>query len=188
MARPLSEEKRSAILTAATGLVAAQGTGAPTAKIAKEAGLAEGTLFTYFANKDELLNQLYIDIKVDLAAAIMDAFPSGGGVRERCHHVWNAYVTWGSAYPTKRKAMRQLRVSEKITEQSRQRGSLAFRDVNHVFDELADSAGVERDAAFAGALFESLAETTLEFMARAPGRHEHYRQAGFDVLWSGIAG
>jgi AcrR family transcriptional regulator len=46
MARPLSEEKREAILASATELVATMGTGAPTAKIASKAGFAEGTLFT----------------------------------------------------------------------------------------------------------------------------------------------
>jgi AcrR family transcriptional regulator len=60
MARPLSEDKRTAIPEAATEVVALLGVSAPTAKIAKGAGVAEGRLFTYFANKDELLNRLYI--------------------------------------------------------------------------------------------------------------------------------
>ena len=61
MARPLSEDKRTAILEAATEAVAMLGVSVPTAKIAKGAGVAEGTLFTYFANKDELLNRLYLN-------------------------------------------------------------------------------------------------------------------------------
>ena len=42
MARPLSEAKREAILEAACKLVAEHGTGAPTAKIAREARLTSG--------------------------------------------------------------------------------------------------------------------------------------------------
>ena len=38
--------------------IAEVGLGAPTAKIARRAGVAAGTLFTYFANKEELLNEL----------------------------------------------------------------------------------------------------------------------------------
>ena len=71
MARPLSEEKRSAILGAATAVVAALGVSAPTVKIAKDAGVAEGTLFTYFPTKDELLNRLYLELKMDLRDAIL---------------------------------------------------------------------------------------------------------------------
>lgn len=58
MARPLSEDKRDAILASAAELVAALGTSAPTAKIARGAGVAEGTLFTYFPDKDALLAAL----------------------------------------------------------------------------------------------------------------------------------
>lgn len=52
MARPLSEEKRNAILMAAAENVATDGLAARTAKIATAAGVAEGTVFTYFATKE----------------------------------------------------------------------------------------------------------------------------------------
>ena len=51
MARPKDPEKHRAILDAAVEEIAETGLGAPTAKIAKRAGIAEGTLFTYFATK-----------------------------------------------------------------------------------------------------------------------------------------
>lgn len=56
MARPLSEDKHNAILAAAAEAVAALGMSAPTARIAAGAGVAEGTLFTYFPTKDVLFN------------------------------------------------------------------------------------------------------------------------------------
>ena len=40
---------------------------------------------------------------------------------------------------------------------------------------------------FAGGIFEALAETTLEFIARDPGRREHYKQSGFAFFWNGIS-
>ena len=76
-----SEDKRTAILEAATEVVAMLGLSAPTAKIAKGAGVAEGTLFTYFANKDELLNRLYLELKMDLRDAMMTGYP----VRQEPH-------------------------------------------------------------------------------------------------------
>lgn len=54
MARPRSEDKRQTILRAAIQLFAEEGLNAPTARIAKLAGVAEGTVFTYFTNKDGL--------------------------------------------------------------------------------------------------------------------------------------
>jgi AcrR family transcriptional regulator len=99
MARPLSEEKRTAILEAATEVVAMLGVSAPTATIAKEAGVAEGTLFTYFANKDELLNRLYLELKMDLRDAMMTGYPAGKSLVDRNRHVWDRFVGWGSAHP-----------------------------------------------------------------------------------------
>lgn len=188
MARPLSEEKRQAILASATELVATLGTGAATAKIAREAGLSEGTLFNYFASKDELLNQLYLEIKTDLGNALLTSYPSRASVRERSRHVWNNFIDWGAKHPMKRKAMRQLSVSERITEQSRRQGNAAFGDINKMIEESLVDGGPEGcSMAFAGGIFEALAETTLEFIARDPRQHEHYKETGFAFFWSGIS-
>src|ERR1700736_4651745 len=119
MAHPLSEDKRTAILEAAAEVVATLGVSAPTAQIAKGAGVAEGTLFTYFANKDELLNRLYLQLKTDLRDAIMADYPSGGSLIDLCRHLWDRYIGWGSAHPLRRKAVRQLAVSDRITEESK---------------------------------------------------------------------
>ncbi|EAM1881860.1 mechanosensitive ion channel [Salmonella enterica] len=66
MARPKSEDKKQALLEAATQAIAQSGIAASTAVIARNAGVAEGTLFRYFATKDELINTLYLHLKQDL--------------------------------------------------------------------------------------------------------------------------
>jgi AcrR family transcriptional regulator len=65
MARARSPDKRIAILCAAVHEIAETGLAASTAKIAGRAGVATGTLFTYFANKKELLNELYFELMLD---------------------------------------------------------------------------------------------------------------------------
>lgn len=188
MARPLSEAKREAILASAIKLVAAQGIGAPTAAIARDAGLAEGTLFTYFASKDELLNQLYLTLKADLAGATLKGYPATAGARERFEHVWNRFADWGCDHPAKRKAIRQLAVSDRISEDSRRQGSAAFSEISAMLEH-SRKDGVLKDhpQAFIGAVLEALTDATLELIAREPAKREHYKKAGFDVLWHGIA-
>jgi AcrR family transcriptional regulator len=187
MARPLSEEKRNAILKAAADVVASLGVSAPTAKIAKGAGVAEGTLFTYFDTKDALLNQLYLELKAELETAMTAGYPSKGALRDRWRHSWDRYLDWGSAQPAKRKAMRQLMVSDRITQESREIGGRGFREIEAMMEE-SRAAGVLRDQApaFVAAIMESLAETTLEFIAREPERREHYKGAGFDAFWNAV--
>src|SRR5208282_5539534 len=134
-ARPLSEDKRTAILEAATELVALLGVSAPTAKIAKGAGVAGGTLFTYFANKDELLNRLYLELKMDLRDAMMTGYPAGKSLIGQSRHVWDRYIGWGSAHPLKRRAMRQLAVSDRITEENKKIVGDAFGEVDDIMRE-----------------------------------------------------
>ncbi|TCR69624.1 TetR/AcrR family transcriptional regulator [Bosea sp. BK604] len=188
MARPLSEAKREAILASAIKLVAAQGISAPTAGIARDAGLAEGTLFTYFASKDELLNQLYLELKADLAATTLKGYPVAAGTRERFEHVWNSFVDWGIDHSAERKALRQLAVSDRISEASRRQGSAAFSEISAML-ERSRRDGVLKDhpQAFVGAILEALTDATIELIARDPGQREHYKKAGFDVLWHGLA-
>jgi AcrR family transcriptional regulator len=59
-------------MSAAIRVIAAQGLGAPTATIAKEAGVSNGSLFTYFETKADLLNQLYVGLKTEMGAAALD--------------------------------------------------------------------------------------------------------------------
>lgn len=118
MARPKSEEKRIAILLAATDVVAKLGIEAPTALIAKEAGVAEDTLFTYFASKDVLLNELYMQIKTALRDAMMPGCPLTDSPRNRALHTWRALIGWGVRNPTKRRAMNVLALSGRVTAES----------------------------------------------------------------------
>jgi AcrR family transcriptional regulator len=187
VARPRSENKRNAILDAATEVVARLGVSAPTAKIAKDAGVAEGTLFTYFASKDELLNQLYLELKTDLSEAMTTGYPSDKSLIERCRHVWNSYVRWGSAHPLKQKAMRQLGVSERVTEKSKKIGAEAFEEINQMIREILAGGPLEdQPPAFAAAILGAMADTTMDFIALNPGRAKHYAKAGFEAFWKAV--
>src|SRR4051812_46570140 len=105
MARPRSDEKRSAIMSAAIRVIAAQGLGAPTATIAKEAGVSNGSLFTYFATKADLLNQLYIELKLEMAAAGLDGLPTASDIRTQALHMWSHWLRWAISSPEKRRTL-----------------------------------------------------------------------------------
>ena len=119
MPRPKSDEKRSAILEAATRIIVTQGLSAPTAGIAKEAGVANGSLFTYFETKTDLFNQLYLELKIEMASAAMKDLPARAEPREQLLHLWQHWMNWAVSYPEKRQALAQLGVSEEITLETR---------------------------------------------------------------------
>ena len=186
MARPLSEDKRDAILASAADLVAALGTSAPTAKIARGAGVAEGTLFTYFPDKDALLEALFLDIEGELAAAL--TVDSAGTPRERMRLMWDRVIDWSAANPARMKALKQLKVSDRIGAECRRCGERLFADFKAVLEEaMAGHAGEALSTDYVGALLNAIAEITLDFVAREPGRHDHHRALGFETFWRAIA-
>ncbi|HTF44575.1 MAG TPA: TetR/AcrR family transcriptional regulator, partial [Terriglobales bacterium] len=136
MARPKSEDKRNAILDAATRVFAERGLAdAPTSEISKQAGVAEGTLFTYFKTKDDLINALYREIKLELADAMMSGFPRKTSVRNRLRHVWDGFVNWGVANPQQRKVLAQLQVSGMLSKESIQAGNALFVEMQNMIRE-----------------------------------------------------
>lgn len=188
MARLKSEEKRNAILAAAAQAVAERGVGAPTSLIAKRAGVAEGSIFTYFADKDLLLNELYLSAKSHLRGAMVDGYPSRAPIIERFEHVWNRYLDWGMEQPALRTAMAQLMVSERITPATRLEGERVFGDIAGLFDE-GIAAGVLRSGqpiGFMAGIITAIAETTMHFMAQNAAEAGAYRQAGFQAIWRAI--
>jgi len=98
MPRPRSDEKRIAILEAATRVIVAHGLSAPTAGIAKEAGVPNGSLFTYFETKTELFNQLYLALKAEMAATALKGLPAGAQVREQFFRVWQNWTNWAVTF------------------------------------------------------------------------------------------
>src|SRR5258707_15845901 len=108
MARSKSPEKRNAILQAAVREIAEAGLGAPTAKIARRAGLAAGTLFTYFANKEKLLNELYLELKIEVYRRVDTNFPRKANLERRAGHVWAGPLDWAIGVPGKSKGSAQL--------------------------------------------------------------------------------
>jgi len=113
MPRPRSDEKRSAILDAATRVIVTQGLSAPTAGIAKEAGVANGSLFTYFETKADLFNQLYLDLKAEMASAAMKNFPEKATLRDQVvSTVWRNWMEFAGVLSEKRaQLLAQLGVS-----------------------------------------------------------------------------
>src|ERR1700685_1688220 len=144
MARPKSDDKRDAILSAATSVFAEGGLTAPTSRISKAAGIAEGTLFTYFPTKDDLLNALYRQMKLELAEVLMSGFAKKKDQRAKLPHIRDAFIKWGVANREKRKVLTQLQVSDKLTTATKAVGAAPFAEVL-VMGKEAIAEGIIRD-------------------------------------------
>lgn len=187
MARVRSLKKRSAILQATIREVAEVGLGAATAKIARRAGVAAGTLFLYFPNKEELLNELYLELKGEAYKRLNANFPHKGTLERRARHIWSSYLDWALEFPEKRKVSVQLNVSDLITRETRARTAAERGAVDATLSELET-----RDATrglppgFAASTMAAMQEATMEFIARQPKKREELMERTFQVFWRAL--
>jgi len=187
MARPLSEEKRKAILYAAVEVMAELGESAPTAKIAKAAGVAEGTLFTYFSTKDELLNQLYLTLTTEFHKAILACLPRDNDLKSVLRTAWTTYINWALKNPEKLQVYRQLHVSTHVTHENRIAGLEAyFWVLLLIFEHIKDGTLEDRTPAFIYAMMGSLAKATIEVIHCDLSPKDELIISGFEAFWNGI--
>jgi AcrR family transcriptional regulator len=188
LARPRSSDKRKAILSAATRIFAERGLSAPTSAISILAGVAEGTLFTYFANKVDLLNVLYREIKLELADAMMTGFPRKKSVRTKLHHIWNCYTTWGVSHPDQCKVLSQLQLSDSLTPDSQKAGSAPFVEIETMAQDAVKQRVLQDiPQEFLSATMEASAQTTMAFMATHPTSADKFQTLGFEMFWRAIS-
>ncbi len=88
-------EKRSRILNASLRLFVENGFHAtPISLIADTACLGTGTIYRYFQSKDELINELYRNLKSRLTEAIFSDFSARLTVRENFFRLWESLTVF----------------------------------------------------------------------------------------------
>lgn len=87
--RVKSNEKRIALLNATLHLVNNQGFhDAPMSKIAKMAEMSPATIYIYFENKQDLINQLYLEIKSTFSAFAFKNYDKSASVEDSFKLIW----------------------------------------------------------------------------------------------------
>ncbi|MFV8327355.1 TetR/AcrR family transcriptional regulator [Flavobacterium sp. ZS1P14] len=105
-------DKREKLLAAALNLFVEFGFhDTPTSKIAKEAGIASGTLFYFFPTKDELVKTLYIDIKSRLNGHISETIKDEKSLQGILKGYYSATLHWALKHKTEFRFIEQFNSS-----------------------------------------------------------------------------
>ena len=188
MSRPKSDGKRQAILKAAFEVFAERGVqNGPTAAISLKAGVAEGSLFRYFKTKDELLNELYLEMRRDFDRDLQE-FPRGTDARTRLRHIWDVFVNLGLRQPARLTVMRQLRATGKLLKEREQAGLMVLETLKATQEAVETSPYRKAPLEFMVLLLRAHAEATIEFIVAHPEQEKACRELGFDVIWRGLSG
>ncbi|RIY36806.1 TetR/AcrR family transcriptional regulator [Psittacicella gerlachiana] len=116
MARPLCAEKRKSIILSAIHLFYNEGFNAPTSKIAREAKVSEGTIFTYFKNKQDLLEKVFLFLKNDLYEKLQlsDEISEETCIIETFKTNFHNYIDYGLNYPERSILVSRFLLSKQI--------------------------------------------------------------------------
>lgn len=110
------QDKKAAALKATLELISELGfQGTPISKIAEKANIGVGTIYRYFANKEDLINALYIDIKTNSSKAILKNYSKDTPISESLKYVINSTVHYFIKNPTELSFMEQYENSPLIT-------------------------------------------------------------------------
>jgi AcrR family transcriptional regulator len=160
-----------------------------TAAIAKETGTAAGTLFLYFPTKQDLINELVLQISRDQAEYMGTLLDESLPVRERLLTIWQGCIRWflenGDAYEYIRQ-VRDTGMVDKTIVQESGKSFIYFYDViaKGLKEGLLKPYPLEVIGAF---LYQDIvAVMNLVHPLRSRKKQEEIIQAGFDIFWDGI--
>jgi AcrR family transcriptional regulator len=118
-----SQDKRRAILTAAVQLIARSGLhNTPMSAIAREAGVAAGTLYLYFPSKEAMINALYLEVleERDRAIGVGESPAKIVAAHEGFWQFWQKLARWYLDFPEHANLLNQLQASSILTAETRE--------------------------------------------------------------------
>jgi len=188
------EEKRSRILDAAEHVFARRGFhGARVTDIARRAGVADGTIYLYFKNKDDLLVSLFEDRMSRVNAMLLKTLEQTQGARARIERFLAEYLSLADERPSLAEVMSiELRATSKFMKEYKNVKFLQFLGlVGRVVEEGQQEGAIRTDVQpelVARALFGAVDELLVRFVMarRKPSDIKEASRQLFAVFWSGL--
>lgn len=184
-----SEAKLVRIRDAALTLVGTRGMeGAPVALIARRAGVAVGTIYHHFRDKNALLRHLYVHLKREVAEEVLAPFREPGAARDRFRALWERMIGYYLEHPAEFTYLQLFENSRLYTGALKAEAMRAFAPLNEAV-AAGIAGGVLRPmpaevmhALFLGCAVE-LCKQHLHGVSKAEAPTI---QAGFEACWRAL--
>jgi len=98
--RTKDHSKNEAICRAAIDLIQKEGFEATSmSRISTEAGVSPATIYVYFANKEDLLNKIYLKVRHEMSSAMLEGLDETGLIEEGFRRVWFNFYNYAVTNP-----------------------------------------------------------------------------------------
>jgi AcrR family transcriptional regulator len=190
MVRKPSPEKREQFLRSALKLFVAHGVqNTSTAAIAKDAGTAAGTLFLYFPTKQDLIDEVVMEIVKAQSKSIKAALEPTLSSKEYFHLIWQGTIRWFLAHMQAYEYIQQVRdtgmISDEVVQESNQYFDYYYTAIRK---GLAEPAIKPYPIELVGEMLYRAIVAIMNLVKAQPdtSQHEGYIRAGFEIFWNGI--
>ncbi len=184
------KDKRSAIMGAALKLFTQKGFhGTSTALISKEAGVATGTLFNYFPTKEDLINNLYFEVKGRLSVCMKQGLDSEKSFESRLELVWGNLIRCCVSNPDEFNFIGQFSSSPYISKITREEAMKEYGFITDLAEEGISSGQLAGECVeLSMMMFYQASRAAVTFILESGQDMETVIEEGFSFLWNGMAG
>lgn len=190
MIRSLDPQKREKFLQAALELFVANGVQhTSTAEISEAAGTAAGTLFNYFPTKQDLIDELALQIvrrQSENTKARLDASMSA---RDYFWAIWDSSIRWFMEHVNAYRYIQQVRdtglLGPGVAEESNEHFTYYYEAIRKGFKE--DCLADYPLELIGGFLYQDIV-AVMNMLIALPdaSKQEALIRSGFDIFWNGI--
>jgi AcrR family transcriptional regulator len=129
-------DKRTLILETTLDLLSEFGFhGTPISLIAQRAGVGAGTIYRYFPNKEELINELFKEIKRKIIRAMLNNYGEEGTFKARFKHLWKNMVYYYIDHPRDFQFIEQHRYAPYMSNLTREESFMILSPIMMFFIE-----------------------------------------------------
>ena len=129
-------DKRTLLLDTTLDLLSEFGFhGTPISLIAQRAGVGAGTIYRYFPNKEELINELFKEIKRKVIGAMLNNYGEEGTYKERFRHLWKNMVYYFIEHPREFQFIEQHRYAPYMSNLTREESFMILSPIMMFFIE-----------------------------------------------------
>jgi len=186
------EDKRTAIIETALKLFTERGFhGTSTAQISKEAGVATGTLFNYFPTKEDLINNLYFEVKGKLSRSMGNGIEIESSFQDKLKRLWSNLIKWGIDNQEEFLSVDQFCSSPYITKFTREEVMKEYVFLRNLVNEGIKTGEIKDfSPELTISMFYQGSRAVVNLILNSDPSQDKNEliEDGFQIIWRGLAG
>jgi AcrR family transcriptional regulator len=186
----MSLEKRQHIIDSAMKLFNENGFhGTPTSKIAKKAKVSVGTLFNYFETKEDLIESIYVHIKLHSKATFLELLEEKDSLHDTMLSMWHAIITWGIENPEEFKYLELFCHSPFRSTYNKEKSLEAYKQFqSQIIKMVVPVTLCEHYPEYVLSYIDQSIHAAIRYLVYEDvDDPEYFIQNAFDMLWHGLS-